>query len=144
MLKFNDKLRTRSGSFSPSQLVTFLDVDTEAHRRIYRDAQQAFVMMMIFFPELLSDKIKVPFDGSRIVDQKTRAQHFVDRRTFKSNKYIEKGFWKEWDDVLGVQKHGGNSYFDGSKYPVKWNIVLRPIIAKREPHKHETCQLGSC
>jgi len=94
MMKSDKKLKTRSGFRTPD-LLYFLDVDTDMHHRIYRDALQAIAVMVMFCPDLLSEKLRAPFQGSRLVDQTTRAQMVPERRTFKSNKYMHKDFWKE-------------------------------------------------
>lgn len=132
-MKFDEKLRTRSGFDAPLLLYN-LDVDADMHHRIYRDALQAIAMMAMFFPDLLPDKFRASFEGSWLVDQITRAESVPERRTFLSNKYNDKNLWKDWDEICTVKRDGKNfeSTFDGTKYPPDWNLAVRPLIAKRK------------
>lgn len=106
--------------------MNWLGVDAQAHRRIYRDARQAYAMMAIFFPELYELETASNFKDSPLVNQSERAKSVPIRRSYHSNKYRPKKFWNEWDEIL---KSNPRHAFELGKYPAEWNCAIRPIIA---------------
>ena len=119
-------LQTRSRTFTWIQIMNWLEVDTQAHRRIYRDARQAYAMMAIFFPELYELETASNFQDSPLVNQSERAKSVPIRRSYHSNKYRPENFWNEWDEIL---KNNPRHDFKLEEYPAKWNCAIRPIIA---------------
>jgi len=119
-------LRTRSRTFTWIQIMNWLEVDAQAHRRIYRDARQAYAMMAIFFPELYELETASKFKDSPLVNQSERAKSVPIRRSYHSNKYRPKKFWNEWEEIL---KSNPRHHFELGKYPAEWNCAIRPIIA---------------
>jgi hypothetical protein len=131
MVTFESKgmLQTRSRTFTWIQIMNWLEVDTQAHRRIYRDARQAYAMVAIFFPELYESETASNFEDSPLVNQSERAKSVPIRRSYHSNKYRPKDFWNRWDEIL---KTNPRHDFKVGKYPVEWNCAIRPIIAHRK------------
>jgi hypothetical protein len=128
MVTFESKglLRTRSSTFTWIQIMNWLGVDAQAHRRIYRDARQAYAMMAIFFPELYELETASNFIDSPLVNQLERAKSVPIRRSYHSNKYRPKNFWNRWDEILKISPRHD---FQLGKYPAEWNCAIRPIIA---------------
>src|SRR5271168_4806992 len=93
-------LRTRSRTFTWIQIMNWLEVDAQAHRRIYRDARQAYAMMAMFFPELYESETASQFRDSPLVNQTERAKSVLVWRSYHSTKYRPSGFWNEWDKIL--------------------------------------------
>jgi hypothetical protein len=125
-LESKGMLHTRSRTFTWTQIMNWLEVDAQAHRRIYRDARQAYAMMAIFFPGLYESETASNFKDSPLVNQSERAKSVPIRRSYHSNKYRSKKFWNEWDEIL---KRNPRHDFKPTKYPAEWNCVIRPIIA---------------
>jgi hypothetical protein len=126
-LESTGMLRTRSRISTWIQIMNWLEVDTQSHRRIYRDARQAYAMMAMFFPGLYEPETASNFTDSPLVKQADRSKSLPVRRSYYSNKYRPREFWTEWDELLKVNsKHG----FDLGKYPEEWNCAIRPIIAR--------------
>jgi hypothetical protein len=126
-LESTGMLRTRSKTFTWIQIMNWLEVDADSHRRIYRDARQAYAMMAMFFPSLYDPEAASHFTDSPLVQQTARAKSLPVRRSYHSNKYRPREFWNEWDEILkNNSKHG----FDLEKYLEEWNCATRPIIAQ--------------
>ena len=125
------KLRPRTKYFSLAKLHLSLKISLFAHRKILRDLRQAYVMIVPFFPALFHTKHH-PFHHSLLYDQTERATQIPARRSFHSNKYRPKAWWKEWDVALVNEftTSGDKQIFNGEAYPDDWNRTNRPIIAK--------------
>ncbi|KAI1134852.1 hypothetical protein F5Y05DRAFT_192827 [Hypoxylon sp. FL0543] len=107
------------------------------HPFVTQDIVKAYVQTAIFFPNLEQCKPMVNFfeskEGSEYKDTlllkpHERAKTLPDCRTRSSFRYRPKEFWKEWEAVLKEAK--ANSKFYADVYPIKWNVAIRPMIAK--------------
>ncbi|OTA94692.1 hypothetical protein M434DRAFT_394488 [Hypoxylon sp. CO27-5] len=114
--------------------------DTRAgwpHPFITQDIVKAFVQMAIFFPGLDQCKPMVDFFNSKegseykdtlLLKPHERAKTLPDCRMRTSFKYRPKEFWKEWDTFIKESQQNHIYYADA--YPMKWNVAIRPILAK--------------
>lgn len=126
-LESTGMLRTRSTTSTWIQIMNWLEVDAHSHRRIYRDGRQAYAMMAMFFPGLYELEALSNITDSPLVKQAHRAKSLPVRRSFHSNKYRPREFWKDWDELLKAHsKHG----FEAGKYPEEWNCATRPLVAR--------------
>ena len=102
----------------------FLGVHPHKHRRIIPDMLQARGMMALFFePSFFESDFGILHKNSLIVDQSERAKNLPSRRTHTSNKGIDKKLFEEWDAHWKQARHRDD-------YPLEWDVVNRPIIAK--------------
>ncbi len=102
----------------------FLDVHPHKHRRMVPDMLQARGMMALFFPSsFFESEFGILHKDSPIVNQSERAKNLPNRRTHASSKWIDKKIFEEWDDHWKKSRYGDD-------YPLEWDIVNRPIIAK--------------
>ena len=102
----------------------FLNIHPHKHRRMAPDMLQARGMMALFFPSsFFESDFGILHKDSLLVNQSERAKNPPNRRTHASNRFIDKTIFAEWD-AHWRQSRG----FDD--YPLKWDIVTRPIIAK--------------
>ena len=102
----------------------FLGVHPARHRRMVPDMLQARGMMALFFPSsFFESELGILHKDSLIVNQSERAKTTRNRRTHASNKWVDKELFEEWD-AHWKQSRGFNDY------PLEWDIVNRPIIAK--------------
>lgn len=106
------------------RLPVFLDVNPEAHRRVFRDMRKAFAAMALFFPvgiDKLVDEYEGDLIGHMIINQGERAKNRLDRRTPQSNKLRPTDFFKELEDVYEKYHQWVHE---------EWDQALRLIIAK--------------
>ena len=102
----------------------FLKVHPHRHRRMIPDMLQARGMMALFFPSsFFESEFGVLHKDSLIVNQSERAKMLPNRRTHASNKYTDKKLFEEWDAHWKQSRHRDD-------YPLEWDVVSRPIIAK--------------
>lgn len=102
----------------------FLGVHPYKHRRMIPDMLQARGMTAFFFPSsFFESELGILHKDSLIVNQSERAKTLPDRRTHASNKWIDKKLFEEWDAHWKQAKHRED-------YPLEWDVVSRPIIAK--------------
>lgn len=102
----------------------FLGVHPHKHRRMVPDMLQARGMMALFFPSsFFESEFGILHQNSLLIKQSERAQNPPNRRTHASNKFVDKKLFEEWD------AHWNQSAGYGD-YPLGWDIVTRPIIAK--------------
>ncbi|KAL6855650.1 hypothetical protein J3F83DRAFT_753815 [Trichoderma novae-zelandiae] len=103
------------------------------HSFVVQDLVQAFVTMVMFFPELETATSVVALfkseqweklRNSALFDPRERSKTLPDRRTRTSYKYRDPKFWTPWYD-LGKS----NRYF-ADIYPLDWSLAVRPIVAK--------------
>lgn len=122
------------------------------HRYLAQDITQAFVTMGLFFPGLKVTKVVRAFldsdqgsnlRGSKVFDPEARAKEIPDRRGRSGPMERPKSFYEGLEELKKCE-----SGIDG--YPWDWNLVVRPIIAKRKwspltlsslPQTHQ-CQYG--
>ena len=104
------------------QTLRFLDVHPATNRRVELDAIDARAMAMLFFhSDFLTSEYGISHKESLLLSQKERARFPPKRRPHTSNKYQPKALWEELDTHLKAQYR---------KYPMEWDIITRPIIAK--------------
>ncbi|KAL8925664.1 MAG: hypothetical protein Q9208_003347 [Pyrenodesmia sp. 3 TL-2023] len=121
MVKF---YRHGTDRFKHLRTVRFMDVHPDQHRRIVPDAQDAHAMAMLFFPsDFLSSEYGVLHKDSLLFLTKERALNPPPRRSWVSDKYKPASFWDEWMAYWKQAKYEDD-------YPVEWDIVIRPIVAK--------------
>lgn len=104
------------------------------HRYLAQDITQAFVTMGLFFPGLKDAKVVRAFldsdqgsdlKGSKVFDPAARAKEIPERRGRSSPVERPKSFYEGLEKLKECE-----SLVDG--YPWDWNLVVRPIIAKRK------------
>ena len=119
------------------KLVGWMELTPLMHRRVLRDMANAHALMSLFFPtDFFDSESGLEFKESMLINQVERMRKGPpDRRTYTSNKYRPKEFWKELDEKPG------NCLED--KFPPDWDIVARPIVARcKAPIVTFTWKLG--
>ena len=102
----------------------FLGVHPYKHRRVVPDMLQARGMMALFFPtSFFESESGILHKDSLIINQSERVKHPPNRRTHASNKSVDKQLFEEWDAYWKPPR-------DFNDYPLDWDKVTRPIIAK--------------
>lgn len=102
----------------------FLGVHPHKHRRMVPDMLQARGMMALFFrSSFFESEFGILHKDSLIVNQSERAKNLPNRRTHASNKWIDRKLFEEWDAHWKQSRHRDD-------YPLEWDVVIRPIIAK--------------
>ena len=102
----------------------FLGVHPHKHRRMIPDMLQARGMMALFFPSsFFESELGILHRDTLIVKQSERAKNLPNRRTHASNKCVNKKLFEEWD-THWKKSRGCDDY------PLEWDLVNRPIIAK--------------
>ena len=88
------------------------------------DMLQARAMMALFFPSsFLESELGILHKDSLILNQSERAKNPPNRRTHASNRFVDKKLFEEWD-AHWKKSRGPDDY------PLEWDVVSRPIIAK--------------
>ncbi|QDS75109.1 hypothetical protein FKW77_007267 [Venturia effusa] len=103
-------------------------------RRAMRDIVRAYAMIVPFFPGLpqhsitafLESKHGKRFKSSKLFRPHERTQ-VPNQRSHTSNRYRDKSFWKEWQDI---EKNAGSRTPLPYVYPREWDKLARPIIAR--------------
>ncbi len=121
MVKFHQHGSNRSKHL---RTLRFMDIPADKHLRTKPDARDAHAMAMLFFPsDFLQSEYGVPHKDSLLFNTKERALNPPARRSWVSDQYKPAAFWDEWTAYW--QKAG-----DEANYPVEWDMVIRPIVAK--------------
>ncbi|KAF2498113.1 hypothetical protein BU16DRAFT_525675 [Lophium mytilinum] len=122
-------------NMGPYEMLAFMGMASKItqHRRIVPDAFLAYAAIHMFFETtgFLSFALKdsqLDLSESLLLNQAERAKHPPSRRTYKSNKTIDKGFFKVWDDLLRANRRKPGQDVDDI-YPLEWDIAVRPIVA---------------
>ncbi|KAF2808929.1 uncharacterized protein BDZ99DRAFT_444814 [Mytilinidion resinicola] len=122
-------------NMGPYEMLAFMGMASKItqHRRIIPDAFHAYAAICMFsettdFITFASESSGLDLSESLLLKQAERAKHPPSRRTYRSNKTIDKDLFKAWDDLLRVNRKKPGQAVDDI-YPLEWDIAVRPIVA---------------
>lgn len=101
-----------------------------------QDMYRAYAMMSFFFPtDFFESQSGLEYKSHSFLDQTERCKKLPpDRRTHHSNKYMPRKIWSHWDSLP-------QGYSD-DKYPLQWDVAIRPIVARRKSLDQSPSLLG--
>lgn len=110
-------------------------------KRIIDDAFLAYAAISLFYdgeafmksPQAAFFTIKTFQDflqAHPLLDQQARARQFPNRRTSQCNKMAPPEMWAEWDRLCRENKRSMTDGEIDHFYPVEWDKVIRPKIAR--------------
>lgn len=126
-LHFNRRDLNSPGSILTFTIILWLD-DVTSEEDDAKDVYKAVAKIMPFFSsDFLESEEGQIFKDSLLFNQAERAKHLPDVRTSTGNMRRPKEFWSELDSI---KPDDTESFLDDA--PPEWDIVIRPIIARRK------------